>query len=82
MNGGKSDEYDNDSDHSCYMIDEAVANVQINVGYWMVPIGMRIAHDGKRVVDCQIDSGSSCNIIYHLNLSIDTKWTTKSMTAR
>ena len=52
------------SNESTFIMEEEIANVETKKKRWVAPILIKIKGN-KRVVECQIDSGASCNVISH-----------------
>ena len=47
-----------------HIIEEEIANVEAKKKRWVAPILMS-SKSSKRIVECQIDSGASCNVVSH-----------------
>ena len=52
------------SKESTYIIEEEIANIETKEKRWVAPILTR-TKSNKCVVECQVDSGASCNVISH-----------------
>ena len=53
------------SNESTYIIEEEIVSVETKKKQWVVPTLMK-TKSSKLAVECQIDSGASCNVISHL----------------
>ena len=52
------------SNEATDIIQEEIANVETKKKRWVAPI-LRRTKSSKRVVECQIESGTLCNVISH-----------------
>ena len=52
------------SNKSTYIIKEKIANAETRKKWYVAPILMKLKSN-KPVVECQVNSGASCNVISH-----------------